>query len=61
MNLIKFRQLEVIERAPLLEENGIFIAHVAGTIDRKEKERLNKLLFRATRGKVLTFFKDFIG
>ena len=32
---------------------------MAGTIDASEKERLKKLLFRATRGKALTYFNDF--
>jgi vacuolar-type H+-ATPase subunit I/STV1 len=35
------------------------IAHIAGTIEVEEKARLKKLLFRATRGKALTFFEDF--
>jgi hypothetical protein len=36
----------------------VFITHVAGTIETDEKERLKKLLFRATRGKALTYFND---
>ncbi len=36
------------------------ITHVAGTIEISEKDRLKKLLFRATRGKALTFFQDII-
>jgi hypothetical protein len=35
------------------------IAHVAGTIEIDERPRLKKLLFRATRGKALTYFKEF--
>jgi hypothetical protein len=35
------------------------VSHIAGTIDVDEKERLKKLLFRATRGKALTYFRDF--
>ena len=50
-------------RVPLinsaLEGQGVLITHVAGTIDPLEKERLKKLLFRATRGKALTYFADF--
>jgi hypothetical protein len=39
-------------------ENSVKITHIAGTIDVVEKDRLKKLLFRATRGKALTFFHD---
>jgi hypothetical protein len=42
-----------------LDDNGIRITHIAGTIEVSEKDRLKKLLFRATRGKALTFFQDF--
>ena len=37
----------------------MYITHIAGTIEVDEKARLKKLLFRATRGKALTFFKDY--
>ena len=51
------------ERAPLVQYpddmGGVRITHIAGTIDVDEKDRLKKLLFRATRGKALTFFSDF--
>lgn len=50
------------ERAPLMglmDDMGVRIAHIAGTIDADEKDRLKRLLFRATRGKALTFFEDF--
>jgi hypothetical protein len=49
------------EKVPLMEAAGgdISIAHIAGTIEVDEKARLKKLLFRATRGKALTFFQDF--
>jgi hypothetical protein len=41
----------------LLENaDNVFISHIAGTIEVDEKARLKKLLFRATRGKALTFF-----
>jgi hypothetical protein len=44
----------------LIDNDGqINIAHIAGTIEVEEKARLKKLLFRATRGKALTFFTDF--
>jgi hypothetical protein len=36
--------------------DGVRITHLAGTIEVDEKDRLKKLLFRATRGKALTFF-----
>jgi len=48
-----------IERSPLLDNDNVYIAHIAGTIEVDEKARLKKLLFRATRGKALTFFQDF--
>ena len=32
---------------------------VAGTIKDNEKDRLQRLLFRTTRGRTLTFFNDF--
>jgi hypothetical protein len=38
----------------------ISIAYVAGTIEVDEQARLKKLLFRATRGKALTSFTDFL-
>lgn len=46
------------EKAPLMDNvaGDISIAHIAGTIEVDEKARLKKLLFRATRGKALTFF-----
>jgi hypothetical protein len=49
------------EKVPLMGEGGgdIMIAHVAGTIEIDERPRLKKLLFRATRGKALTYFKEF--
>jgi hypothetical protein len=37
---------------------NVNITHIAGTIETDEKERLKKLLFRATRGKALTYFYD---
>lgn len=40
-------------------DGGVNIAHIAGTIEIEEKARLKKLLFRATRGKALTFFEEF--
>jgi dUTPase len=43
----------------VIDEQSVYITHIAGTIDSDEKERLKKLLFRATRGKALTYFDDF--
>jgi hypothetical protein len=40
----------------LESEIGVRITHLAGTIEVEEKDRLKKLLFRATRGKAITFF-----
>ena len=39
--------------------SDIAISYIAGTIEVTEKDRLKKLLFRATRGKALTYFKEF--
>jgi len=41
------------------DDQNVFITHIAGTIDPNERERLKKLLFRATRGKALTYFADY--
>lgn len=40
-------------------EGIIRVSHIAGTIALEEKARLKKLIFRATRGKALTYFRDF--
>ncbi|CDW80575.1 v-type atpase 116kda subunit family protein [Stylonychia lemnae] len=55
----KSTSINNIEKAPLLDNDNVYIAHIAGTIEVEEKSRLKKLLFRATRGKALTFFQDF--
>lgn len=48
------------DKTPLMENVlEVNIAQVAGTIEADEKPRLKKLIFRATRGKALTFFSDF--
>ena len=45
---------------PLMDMAGdIQISYIAGTIEVEEGPRLKKLLFRATRGKALTYFKAF--
>ena len=47
----------------LLDENErVFeqISFASGTIRQEDKERLQKLLFRTTRGKALTYFCDFL-
>lgn len=41
------------------DDQGVSITHIAGTIEVEEKDRLKRLLFRATRGKALTFFQDY--
>jgi hypothetical protein len=38
----------------------VSITNIAGTIEVSEKERLKRLLFRATRGKALIFFQDIV-
>jgi uncharacterized protein YabE (DUF348 family) len=37
---------------------GVSITHIAGTIETDEKASLKRLLFRATRGKALTYFAE---
>lgn len=45
---------------PLMSDpDNVFVSYIAGTIEVEEKDRLKKLLFRATRGKTLTFFEDY--
>jgi hypothetical protein len=36
----------------------IAISYLAGTIDADETLRFKKMVFRATRGKALTYFRD---
>ena len=36
----------------------IAISYLAGTIDRTESLRFKKMVYRATRGKALTYFRD---
>jgi hypothetical protein len=44
----------------LIEAGGdVSIAHMAGTIEVDDRFRLKKLLFRATRGKALTYFREY--
>jgi vacuolar-type H+-ATPase subunit I/STV1 len=45
------------ERVPLMEGLSA-TAHIAGTIDVKEKNRLNRLLYRATKGNAIVYFED---
>jgi hypothetical protein len=47
------------DRVPLIPGAGVYVAHIAGTIEVDEKARMKKLMFRATRGKALTFFNDY--
>lgn len=59
---LKFQITFSFDSIPLLPNaigHGIYVAHIAGTIEVDEKARMKKLLFRATRGKALTFFNDF--
>ncbi len=44
---------------PLMEGAEVNVAYVAGVIEQVEKDRFKKLMFRATRGKALTTFRDF--
>jgi hypothetical protein len=44
---------------PLLQDVGVNIAFVAGTIkDGDESNRMQRMLFRITRGKALTHFSE---
>ena len=45
-------------REQLLGSTGLKVTHQAGTVSQFEKDRLQKLIFRATRGKALTYFRD---
>ena len=39
-------------------QNGVSIAYMSGTINHTEQRQFEKLMFRASRGKVLTRFHD---
>ena len=43
---------------PLIE-GGVQISFVAGTIRGGEQERMNRMIFRVTRGKALTYFSEY--
>lgn len=49
------------QKAPLVggNERELSFAQLAGTIESSEKQRMKKLLFRATKGTALTFFSDY--
>jgi hypothetical protein len=54
-----YKRIEIDkEKVPPMDAAGgdVSIAHIAGTIEVEEKGRHKKLLFRATRGKAMTFF-----
>jgi hypothetical protein len=36
----------------------VAISYMAGTIEREEQLRFKKMVYRATRGKALTYFRD---
>lgn len=38
---------------------GISLGHVAGTVSKFDVERMKRMVFRATRGNALTYFRDF--
>jgi len=46
------------DKVPLMS-SGLQFANIAGAILQTEKEKMKKLMFRATRGNALTFFSDF--
>ena len=37
------------------------VSYLAGTILKEDQDRLRKMVFRATRGKALTYFEDILG
>lgn len=37
---------------------GVQVSYLAGTIFKEEMFRFKKMIFRATRGKVLSYFRD---
>lgn len=43
----------------LAEPSAIKVSSIVGTIERHEKDRFKKLVFRATRGNALAHFRDF--
>ncbi|CAI2384062.1 unnamed protein product [Moneuplotes crassus] len=49
---------EIEAREELLGEARLNISHIAGTINQSEKERLQRMIFRATRGTALSYFQD---
>ena len=40
-------------------EGGVQIAFIAGSIREGEQDRMNRMLFRVTRGKALTYFRSY--
>lgn len=51
------------QKQPLLQNNNMIaginnISYIGGTIDRADGERFKKMVYRATRGKALTYSKD---
>lgn len=42
-----------------LNAQEIMIGHIAGTVLQEEQERFNRLIFRATRGNAMVYFKPF--
>jgi hypothetical protein len=51
-------EVESAEVSPVME-GGVSIAFVAGSIRDNEQERMNRMIFRVTRGKALTYFQDY--
>jgi hypothetical protein len=62
-NLIEEQKQPLIQKQepePLvgLGANGIAITYLAGTINKDEIMRFKKMVYRATRGKALSYFND---
>ena len=51
---------EILEEELVIQDlpNGISIGHIAGTIHVDEVDRMKRMIFRATRGKALSYFKE---
>lgn len=50
---------EVQENSPMIQLGGLIsITYLAGTLDKEEEMRFKKIVYRASRGKALTYFKD---
>ena len=42
----------------LIQSSELKVTHLAGTINQQEKNRMQRMIFRATRGTAMTYFQD---